>query len=220
MIYTIEDLAKGRVILKNTGDDTPENLEKIKNILKEAFPEDDSAVLGTSNYYYLWSGSDHLWNCASNVDGLELPIQNLELFSVKNQRFPFTITTQDVALLITVFENTPWCDAIMRNVGIEIIKTGYSTVYKEGYETLRKAAISSEQQEALDSIFGKEPTIEWTPNDIYKVKLNETGLNGYRMAAEDYLEFYIHGDSGEIFTLKETDVIEKASASDLIKQLA
>lgn len=46
--YTIQDLANGKVALKNDG-----TLEELKEVLKKAFPKDITIPNGLSTYYYL-----------------------------------------------------------------------------------------------------------------------------------------------------------------------
>lgn len=46
MKYTIEDLREGRCVIVNDG-----TIKELRAVLKAAFPEDDSTVIGCARYY-------------------------------------------------------------------------------------------------------------------------------------------------------------------------
>lgn len=207
--YTIQDLREGKVALHND-EDSAESLVKLKKVLQEAFPEDDSPIIGTSEYYFLWTGSEHLWQCNSKIDE-NIPAQKLDLFIEDTlvQRFPFTIDTKDCALLLEVFDNFGgWDKEILNAWGKSLIKTGQAEVEKQGYDLLRRVSKDDkEKHDALDSIFGADMPFEWIPGAVYKV-IVAYGKEVERTASETPYAFYMIGDTGLLFSVNESQIVE------------
>lgn len=79
--YTIEDLSKGRVILRNN------DIYITRKILIRAFPTDDHQGLRSSAYYYSDSSSNNeKWDYSLDVNSLpeDIPVQFATEFSFKN----------------------------------------------------------------------------------------------------------------------------------------
>ena len=71
--YTIKDITEGKVALINDG-----NLEQLREVLKKAFPEDKSKLLGDLQYYKICTGLTYLgWvGCTTTT----LPTQSVKDF--------------------------------------------------------------------------------------------------------------------------------------------
>jgi hypothetical protein len=152
-MFTIQDLTDGKCAVKHDS-----GLEKLRKVLKLAFPNDFSTIHGITTYYYA-SKAKGVWWCE---DVTTLPFQSVKDFLVDDlkkernmdNKFPFKLPKYNALRIIDIACPT-WKIKLAKIWGPDIVLNEPIYIEKKFYDEMRKAC-TQKQHELFDEIFGKD----------------------------------------------------------------
>jgi hypothetical protein len=156
----IEDLRTGKVAIKNDG-----TIEELRDILRYAFPDDDSPIAGGVKFYFVEDWNNQKWNCSNFTD--------LEFNSVKDFFVGDELTKEELIEKLK---------GLAKKDGMEV-----DVVFKEKRRTLVRpynypSVATGENMEIL--------TFKFQVSERDK----STNLLGAMSYLSDYLEKYFNGE--------------------------
>jgi hypothetical protein len=91
----IQQLRNGKIAVKNDG-----TIDELNEILKEAFPSDDSQSIGIWDFYY-GVEKEHYWGCDSSTNLPSYSVKDFFTDAEQEKTFPRVMLVNDVNNIMT-----------------------------------------------------------------------------------------------------------------------